>query len=142
MATYSSGIKINAAVNASAAAVNVAYSAAIYTAPADGYAIVRVSFHTTAGTINTSGAGLGTSGNIRAVSNSATWTAGAPVGLGTEGYYAGGATSNTISANGTSGYAISGNIYVGPGQSVYGYMNGSGGPAGTFYAVGVEFKNT
>ena len=75
MATVSGGIKINGAVSASGTANN-STSAAFYTAPATGYAIVNVSYtNTGSGAIQVLVAGrkvlFPTSGNISGPQNSA-----------------------------------------------------------------------
>jgi hypothetical protein len=140
MATYAKGLAVNAAINATTTGVNNSYSAAIYTAPITGYAIVRVSWNGIGNSPTSVGVGLGTAGNIRAVGTSA-FSGGSITAASGEGMSAPGGTSTALAAV-NSGYPISGNIYVGPGQSVYGWYAGINATGTVFQVVGVEFINT
>jgi hypothetical protein len=145
MATYSQSYKVNAAINSTATQAATNTNIAVYTAPANGFAIVSVQIATTPTTSFTSYFNIGTTTtNARTVAWSQGGTAGfigcSSPGINTSSA-AGGVAITTGNTNITgSGYMIGRDIYVGPGQTLYG--NSVGATSQTFAAVGVEYLNT
>jgi len=115
MATVAGGYKINGAVNGSTNIGNGSYT--LYTAPADGYAIVQLSALVTT-----------------AAYSPANWYVAVSAG-----YIV---LPTSLAAASTSNTNYFG-IYVGPSQSVVLNISYSGlaAPSTGFYLTGVEFKN-
>jgi hypothetical protein len=138
-ATYSRNPIVQAAVDASVSIASLTTQTLLYTCPANSYAILRVSWNGSGGTLTSIKIGVGSSSSsVRNISSSNFDGSGVLVGTNTVGVFAPGDTSATLSG---SDYCLTEYIYVGPGMKVYALINGASVSGAEFYATGVEFKN-
>lgn len=124
MATYNANIVVNAAVSGTADIVSG--SVTLYTAPANGYAVVNIAL----GISQNSTGSVSVGGRVVVAMNAATADAGSTV-------YGGRTTAQFVSQ--LYGSTVT-NVHVGPGQSVVLSANGTGAAGGR--VSGVSFVNS